>query len=254
MDVVCNIFFVKFMLNKSYIMKPIYTLVVLLYATTFYAQEQYLEKLPDNPDPGKCYAKCIVPDQYDTETVRVLEVPAHTKLQVVPAAYKVERDEVVIKPASKKYNLIPATYRTVVDTFWIEEPYNKQYPKEATFADAFETVEVKSGSGRWVAGENPDCPSINPDDCRIFYYREDPPVHRKVPIKKLASNATSSIKQVGGKYKLIKRQVIATPARTEEVAIPEVKEMVERLILVKDETTKEIEVPAVYVRLLKNVC
>ncbi len=253
MNVICNIFFVNFMLNKSYIMKPIYTLVVLLCATTFYAQEQYLEKLPDNPDPGKCYAKCIVPDQYDTETVRVLEVPAHTKLHVVPAEYKVVRDEVVIKPASKKYKFIPATYRTVVDTFWIEEPYNKQYPKEATFLDAYETVEVKSGSGKWVAGENPDCPSINPDDCRIFYYREDPSVSRDVPVKKLASDATSSTKQVGGEYKLVKRQVMVTPAKTEEIPVPEVKDVVERRVLVKDETTREVEVPAIYTTVEKRV-
>lgn len=36
--------------------------------------------------------------------------------------------------------MIPATFKTVVDTFWIEEPYNKQYPSEAVFADDFEEV------------------------------------------------------------------------------------------------------------------
>ena len=38
-------------------MKLIFTLIVLLCAQLFYAQGEYLEKLPDNPDPGKCYAK-----------------------------------------------------------------------------------------------------------------------------------------------------------------------------------------------------
>lgn len=74
---------------------------------------------------------------------------------MVPAEYKAVKDEVIVKPASKKYKYVPAVFKTVYDTFWIEEPYNKQYPKMATFTDAYESVEVKSESGKWVAGENP---------------------------------------------------------------------------------------------------
>ena len=234
-------------------MKSIYMLFALCCVITLQAQEQYLDKLPDNPESGKCYAKCIVPDEFDVETVQVLEVPAHTTLQVVPAAYKVVRDEVVVRPASKKYKFIPATFTTVVDTFWIEEPYNKQYPTKAVFADDYQQIEVKSKSGRWVAGENPDCPSIDPNDCRIFHFREDPAVMRSVPVKKLVTPARSTTRQIGGKYKLVKREVIATPARTEEILIPEVKDVVERRVLVSDETTRAVDVPAKYTTVEKRI-
>lgn len=235
-------------------MKSIYTLIAFCCVITLHAQEQqYLDKLPDNPEAGKCYAKCIVPDIFDIESVQVLEIPAHTTLEVVPAEYKVVIDEVVVKPASKKYTFIPATFTTVVDTFWIEEPFNKQYPTDAVFEDAFEEIEVKSKSGKWVAGENPDCPSIDPNDCRIFHFREDPAVIRSIPVKKLVTPARSTTKQVGGKYKLVKREVMATPARTEEILIPEVKEVVERRVLVRDETTRTIDVPATYTTVEKRV-
>ena len=234
-------------------MKSIYIPFVFLCAISLSAQEQYLEKLPDNPDPGKCYAKCIVPDRYEIETDSVLKVPAHDKLRVVPAQYKTVNDEVVIKPASKEYTYIPPTFKTVVDTFWIEEPYNKQYPVEATFEDAFESVEVRRKSGKWVAGENPDCPSINPDDCRIFYYKEAPAIFREVPVKRLVTKATSSTKHKGGKYKLVKREVMVTPARTETTDVPEVKQTVERRVLVKDETTMPVNIPAVYTQVEKRV-
>ena len=235
-------------------MKPIYIFIALCCAISLQSQEQqYLDKLPENPAPGKCYAKCIVPDAFDIETVQVLEVPAHTTLEVIPAEYKVVTDEVVVKPASKKYTFVPATFATVIDTFWIEEPYNKQYPTEAVFEEAFEEVQVKSKSGKWVAGENPDCPSIDPNDCRIFHFREDPAVMRSIPVKKLVTPARSTTKQVGGKYKLVKRQVIATPARTDEALIPEVKDVVERNVLVRDETTRTIDVPARYTTVEKRV-
>jgi len=235
-------------------MKSIYALIALCCVITLHSQEQqYLDKLPENPAPGKCYAKCIVPDAFDIETAQVLEVPAHTTLEVVPAEYKVVTDEVVVKPASKKYTFVPATFSTVVDTFWIEEPYNKQYLTKAVFANDFKEIEVKSKSGKWVAGENPDCPSIDPNDCRIFHFREDPAVMRSIPIKKLVTPARSTTKQVGGKFKLVKREVMATPARTNEILIPEVKEVVERRVLVRDETTRTIDVPAVYTTVEKRV-
>lgn len=234
-------------------MKPIYTMLVLLCTLSIYAQGEYLEKLPDNPDPGKCYAKCIVPDEFEVKKEQIIAVPAHKTLAVVPAEYKLVKDEVVIKPASKKYTFIPATFKTVVDTFWIEEPYNKQYPTDPVFKDDFETVEVKSKTGKWVAGENPDCPSIDPNDCRIFYYKEDPPVFRQIPVKKLVAAANSTTKQKGGKYKLVKREVMVTPARTQETDIPAVRDIVERRVLVKDEATREVQVPATYTTVEKRV-
>lgn len=39
-----------------------------LIANSLFAQE-YFETLPDNPDPNKCFAKCVVPDEYAEETV-----------------------------------------------------------------------------------------------------------------------------------------------------------------------------------------
>lgn len=234
-------------------MKSTYIFTVLFCAVTVYAQEQYLDKLPDKPESGKCYAKCIVPDEFDVETVRVLKIPAHKSLQVVPAEYKIVQDEVVVKPATKKYTCIPATYTTVVDTFWVEEPYNKHYPSKAVFADGYEEIEVKAKSGKWVAGENPDCPSIDSNDCRIFHYREAPAVMRTVAVKKLVTPASTMTKLVGGKYKLVKRQVINTPAHTKEIPVPEVKLVVERRVLVKDETTQEVDVPATYASVEKRI-
>lgn len=80
-------------------MKPIYMLFALCCAIALQAQEQYLDKLPENPEPGKCYAKCIVPDEFDVETTQVVEIPAHKVLEVVSAEYKLVREEVVIRPA-----------------------------------------------------------------------------------------------------------------------------------------------------------
>ena len=74
--------------------------------------------LPEDPQPGKCYAKCVSPDEYRQETKKVMIKPAYTKLDIIPTEYKEEIETVVTKPASKKYTYVPATYKTVKDTIW----------------------------------------------------------------------------------------------------------------------------------------
>ena len=44
--------------------------------------------LPPNAEAGKCYAKCIEPDIYEEEVVKVMTKPAYNRLEVVPAEYK----------------------------------------------------------------------------------------------------------------------------------------------------------------------
>lgn len=202
-------------------MKKIYFFIAMLCANLIIAQE-YLAELPENPGLNKCYAKCIVPDEYKDETVRVMIRPAFDKLEVVPADYNNEYQEVVIRPAS--------------------------------FSRDYETVEVKPKTGNWVAGEDdPDCPSINPADCRVFHYREIPAIERDIPVEKMVAEANTTSRRIEGRYKLITRQVETRPAQTREQEIPAKTQTIQRRVLVKDETTRKVTIPAVYKEVTKKV-
>lgn len=228
---------------------------IMVFATLpAFAQDTIIDALPENPESGKCYAKCIEPDEYNEEQVRVMVSPAYKTLEIVPAEYETITETVVIKPAEKKYKYIPATYRTVYDTIITKEDYNDLDILPEEFRDDLENIEIKSAYGKWIAGEkDPDCPSINKEDCRIFHFKEFEAVYRDVPIKRLVKNQTTSKKLVEGKYTVIERQVEVTPGRTEEEIIPEVTKEVTRQVLAKDESTREIEVPAEYEEVAKQV-
>lgn len=210
--------------------------------------------LPENPEPGKCYAKCVAPDEYKEEKTQVLLKPAYTTLEVVPAEYKEVTETVVVKPETKKYVFEPAEYKTVYDTIWIKDPYNKLTIEDEEFSNDVEVVEIKSKTGRWVAGDkDPDCPSIDPDDCRVLHYVEIPAVTREVSIKKKVKDQTTSAKRVKGKYEVVARQeIVKEPAYKEEVIPAETKEIV-RTVLVTDETTNKTEIEAVYTDVTKRV-
>lgn len=191
--------------------------------------QEYFESLPENPDPNKCFAKCVIPDEYAEETLTVIVKPEHETLEVIPAVYKTEYKEVIIRPASMRFVYVPAVYETVVDTIWIKDEFQKLTVHPAEFELDFENIEIKPTTGNWVAGEkDPDCPSIDKSDCRIFNYVENPAVVREIPIQKLKTKETTSAEVIEGNYVLATKQVEVTPAHTVQEQIPERTQTIER--------------------------
>ena len=229
-------------------------IIFAMLGTSIVFSQEYLESQPENPEPGKCYAKCVTPDEFREEIIKVESVPAYEKLEVVPAAYKTVSDDVVLTPSSNKFINVRAVYKTITDTLWLEESFHKINIIDPTFGNQEKEVEVFAASESWVAGEkDPDCPSINADDCRIFHYRKDPAVTRSIPVRKVLTPASIQKTKVIGRYRLIKRKIEVSPATTKTVTIPEVTEKVSRRVLVSDETTKPIPVPAEYINVTKKV-
>ena len=225
------------------------TLLLLGTSLSVFAQDG----LPQNPDPGKCYAKCVTPDEFETETQKVMVKPAYKTLEIIPAEYKTVEEVIIIKPQSEKYIYKPATYKTVYDTVWTKDPYDKLSILPSEFSNDKETIEIKAKTGRWVAGEkDPDCPSIDPEDCRILHYRATEAVVKDVPIKKLVKDETTNAKNIKGKFILVKKQVEVTKAACEIVKIAEQTKTVTKQVLVKNETTRSTTVPAEYVDITKR--
>ncbi len=229
--------------------KILLTALLLLAGLNLIAQDG----LPENPESGKCYAKCITPDEYTQKSISVLTKPAYKKLKVIPAEYKTVTETITVKPASKEYVYVPAKYKTVRDTLIVEDGYNKLSIVPSEFTDDFDEVELKASYGKWIMGEkDPECESIDPNDCRIMHYREFPAITKHIPVKRLKKNETTSSKTVKGKYQIVERQVEVEPARVIEKVIPAITKEVEKQVLVKDETTEVINIPAEYASVTKQ--
>lgn len=223
------------------------TLLLIGFLTSLFSMNYAQDGLPDNPVGNKCYVKCVTPDVYVDSTVRVMVKPAWTKLEIVPAVYKTVVETLTVKEATERYEYVPATYRTVEETIVIEEGRNSLKVVPSNFADASEVVETAPKVGRWEMGDRaPDCESDNPMDCRIVCWKEYPAKYENVPTVTKIKDESTDATPVRQKTKVIKRQVIDTPASTRKIAIPAKYETVSRQVLVSDETTKTINVPAEY--------
>lgn len=208
-------------------------------------------QLPPNPEPGKCYVKCITPDVWSNETVKVLKTPAYKKLKVTPAVYETVTEEYIQTPSYKKYKVIPAkfTYETV--SYVSKEGRTDLKVIPAKFSKSSETVEVKSGYSKWEYTTYPDCKSPNPGDCKYVCFKEYPAKTKTIPTKTVADAYTSNIPVKEQKSSYKKR--VLTPARVEEIIVPAVKKTYTRRKLVSAAKTEEITVPAVYEDVKKTV-
>ena len=232
-------------------MRKIFTLlsVLAVSATVMFAQDQ----LPSNPEPGKCYVKCVTPDEYKTETVQIMSKPAFKKLSVVPAQYKTVEEKIMTKPASKKYIYHPAVFETYTEDYEAEQPHKKLSIIPATFGSGSETIIVEPASAGWEYGDPySGCQSDDPRDCRVLCYVAYDEVKETFTKTTLSKDATTTSTTIPGKTSSVTKQRIVKEAYVEEIAIPAEFKNITKRVLVKDELVTEVGVPAEFRTITKE--
>ncbi|MEM6717720.1 MAG: OmpA family protein [Bacteroidota bacterium] len=104
------------------------------------------QDLPTNPEPGKCYVRCVTPDIYENQDVQVMVSPAYKKLKVVPAKYTSVDETVVSKVAGEELAIVPAKYGTETFDIVTKEASQRLVKVPSTSSRETETVVVKEAS------------------------------------------------------------------------------------------------------------
>jgi len=218
------------------IMKKYLTIISMV---TFTLCASAQEILPSNPEPGKCYVKCVTHDEFKTETVKVKTSPEYKTLSIIPAKYKWVEDKVLVKQASKKFIYHPAEYK------WETVPYVKKEKEgllqvqPAQLENSSELVEVFPKTANWEYTTYSECTSPNPEDCQTLCYVEKPSQNVTVLTKVLKSDATTTASNKPENNSSYKKQVIAKEAWVEEIEIPAVYSTIKRQVV--DVPAKTVE-------------
>jgi outer membrane protein OmpA-like peptidoglycan-associated protein len=216
-------------------------LMIFVFATTIAVAQ---DGLPANPNPGKCYVKCVTHDEFKTETETVEIQAAYKVLKVIPATFKWVEEKVLVKEASKKMIYHPAEYK------WEEVAYVKKEEEKvlsvvpATFNKESKTIEIFPKTGAWKYTAYADCASPNPEDCQTLCYIEKPAQYTDVPTSPLAADASTTEDLKPKKDASYKKQVIAKEAWVEEIEIPAVYSTIKRQVIDVPAKTVEEIVPA----------
>ncbi|MEO0733687.1 MAG: OmpA family protein, partial [Bacteroidota bacterium] len=226
------------------------TLIVALVVSAFTTAQA---QLPANPDPNKCYVRCVTPDVYTTETVRIQTAPAYKRLSVVPATYKTVTERVMVKEGYKRYEFVPATFRTESISYESQSGAETLNVTAASFTDASERVLVKPETSGWETTAYEGCESDDPNDCQVLCYRTYPAEYRTVPVQRLASDAGTTSSRVGGQTSTYTKEVLATAAQVREIDIEPVYETITKRVVDVPASVRTETVPAQYTEVTKEV-
>ena len=199
--------------------------------------------LPANPEPGKCYVKCITKDTFKEVTETLQVYPAYRTLEVVPATYKTVEESVLVKEATEKFVYSPATYETVEVSYVKKEGRTDLSIVPATFGRDSRTFETYPATSGWEYKILEDCPSVNKDDCVAACFVEYPSTMKDVPFTTLATDASSNSNSVPEQMTTYKKRVIKTPARMDKIEIPAEYKTITRRVVDTPASTKSTTIP-----------
>jgi hypothetical protein len=227
-------------------MKNLLSLLLLLTftATVTFAQNEDIpfDDLPPAPEDGKCYAKCKMPDRYETVTIQKLKKAGKTTVSAAKPQYRTETETIVIKEASVKYINVPAVYETVEKQILVKEGYctRKVIPAQYSYESTNKTL-VQPEGGRWVRKKkDPNCLSANPEDCFVMCWEVTPAQYSYDTQKTLVSSESEDVTEIPATYTTLKVRVVKTPATTRTVNIPEVTKTITKKVRVNTECLGDV--------------
>lgn len=173
--------------------------------------------------PGQCYAKVMVPAQYETREEKVLVREAAEKIETIPAKYESVEQKVTVTPAQSKLVPVPAVYEEVTEKIevspsqrlWVTSMSKKGRPVSPALLSAARAAGVRTDQA-------------DPGMCFKEYYQE-------------------------AQYKTEMKKVLVKEASEKVETIPAAYEEVGEKVMVKEGSTKIIEVPATYETITEQV-
>lgn len=219
-----------------------------------------------NAKAGECYAKVIIPAQYKTETVDVVQKEASERIEIVQAKYEWVTERVLIQQSSFKLEPVPATYSTVEERVEVRPQYSEWRLGSGKSAKKASLSLLAGAQSAGLSTQN-----ARPGQCYAEYFQ--PARYRTETVRVVKKEAAERIEVTPPKYQWNEQRVMVKEASTKVVETPAVYATVSEKVLVSpattvwkkgtglvqriDNTTGEImclvEVPAKYKTVTKRV-
>ena len=204
-------------------------LVALLLPLT-YINAQEASLIPPDAKAGECYARVVLPAQYETVEEQVMVKEPSEEISIVPAEYGTAEEEIEVIPATKKLTPVPATYKEVTETIevkpairtWKTSLKKKALPVSKTILTAAEAGGV-------------DMNSSQPSDCYKEYFV--PRKFKKITEDILVRNEHNETEVIPAEFEIVEKTIVIKPASKEIVEVPAVYEETEEQVLVEAEKT-----------------
>ena len=195
-----------------------------------YLQAETAALTPPDAKPGECYAKVVLPAEYETVKEQVLTKEPSESISIIPAEYDTVKAEVEVIPETHKLTPVPATYKENVETI-VVKPAMLTW-KTSLDEDAKPVSPMLLSA---VASSGIDTKNAQPGDCFREYYI--PRKFKKVSEEILVQGEHNETEVIPPEFETIEKTIIVKPASKRLVDVPAVYDEVEEKILIAPEKT-----------------
>ena len=229
------------------------TIMFVFGAMVAYAQPT--NETPPNGEPGSCYAKCLIPDEYGTETQEVLVRAASRRTEIVPATFAPATEEKLVRQASTRLEVVPAVFETDTEQLLKKEGTSTLRVIPARFETKTESKLKKAASTRIeVSPARFETATknllIKPAHTRLEVV---PAVFETVTEDFLVKEASTRLETVPAVYETVTEDIVVKPASTRLEVIPAVWETITETKQTKPASTRLEVVPAVFETVTEDV-
>jgi len=223
--------------------------IILSCAFALLATVSFAQPSDDIPrEPGKCYAKCMIPDQYETVTEQILTRSASTSVNLVPASFETVTEQVLTKEAGSQLTVVPATFETVSERVLKAESSPTLEVRPATYETVSEQVLSKEASTSLSvvpASFETVTEQVLVKDA-YSTLKVVPAVYETVTEQVMVKEASSTISVTPATYETVSETVLLKEASSQLRVIPAVYETVTEQVMVKEASTRLEKAPAKY--------
>ncbi len=214
------------MFNNKYAIALCGLLLPLAYAQA----ENNISPTPPNAKPGECYAKVVLPAEYETVEEKVLVKEASNKIEIIPAQYDTIGTEVEVVPEVHKLTPVDAVYEEISETVEVKPAYMvwRHAPEENATLVSPTILAAAKAAGVDINGTKPGV-------CYREYYMPRKFVKETEQI--MVQEERNETKIIPPQFEDAEETITVKPASKKVVEVPAVYEEVEEKVLVSPERT-----------------
>jgi hypothetical protein len=201
--------------------------------------------VPPNAKTGECYAKVLIPAEYETIEHTELLKDKSQKIEVTKPTFKNVTYKILDKAESYKYVTIPATYKCVKNKVMVEPEKVTYKVIPATYKTVEEKVLVAPAHKYWKKGKGAITKMDNTTG-EIMCLVEEPAKYKTIKKTVIDQEARTEKIVTPAKYKYIKAKVVDQEARTEKVIIPATYKTITVKELDKEAQIKKVDLDEKY--------
>lgn len=221
--------------------------IFLTAATVFVCGNAMAQDFPPNAQPGKCYAKCVIPEQWETASEEVLVKEASSRIEVAPATYRTASEEIMVKDSYTVLTVSPPSYTTVTEEIMVKEAGSRLEYVPPVYETVSEQMLVSPASTEWKKQMRASgCQGANPNDCMIWCLVEKAAEYRTVTKQVLKTPASTREIPIPAEFKTITKTVVQSPAQVQENTVPAEFRSITKQVLDRPASANEIAIPAEY--------